>query len=133
VCGPWKLERYHDPKLNTWRMYSNRGGSDDLALLRRVVLVQVLQAVLRDGEDPAAKRPRALVAEVAEAPVRLEKRLLEHVVGGQPRAQQGSHAQLDPHLEPSLQPPEQPREGLGILPGFPRDALGVRLVVVTHG
>jgi hypothetical protein len=32
VCGPSNLNRYNDPHLNTWRMYSNRGGSDDLAL-----------------------------------------------------------------------------------------------------
>jgi uncharacterized protein YyaL (SSP411 family) len=33
VCGPSNLSRYNDPGLNTWRMYSNRGGSDDLALV----------------------------------------------------------------------------------------------------
>jgi hypothetical protein len=32
VCGPSNLSRYNDPNLNTWRIYSNRGGSDDLAL-----------------------------------------------------------------------------------------------------
>jgi hypothetical protein len=32
ACGPSNLSRYNDPNLNTWRMYSNRGGSDDLAL-----------------------------------------------------------------------------------------------------
>jgi hypothetical protein len=32
ACGPSNLNRYNDPNLNTWRMYSNRGGSDDLAL-----------------------------------------------------------------------------------------------------
>ena len=32
VCGPSNLSRYNDPNLNTWRLYSNRGGSDDLAL-----------------------------------------------------------------------------------------------------
>jgi hypothetical protein len=32
VCGPSNLSRYNDPNLKTWRMYSNRGGSDDLAL-----------------------------------------------------------------------------------------------------
>jgi hypothetical protein len=32
VCGPSNLQRYNDPNLNVWRMYSNRGGSDDLAL-----------------------------------------------------------------------------------------------------
>jgi hypothetical protein len=32
ACGPSNLGRYNDPNLNTWRMYSNRGGSDDLAL-----------------------------------------------------------------------------------------------------
>jgi len=32
VCGPSNLKRYNDPALDTWRMYSNRGGCDDLAL-----------------------------------------------------------------------------------------------------
>jgi hypothetical protein len=32
VCGPSNLARYNDPGLNAWRTYSNRGGSDDLAL-----------------------------------------------------------------------------------------------------
>lgn len=32
VAGPASLERYQDKRLNTWRMYSNRGGSAELAL-----------------------------------------------------------------------------------------------------
>lgn len=50
VCGPSKLERYNDPNLNTWRMYSNRGGSDDLAL----ALLQYWFAVTGKTGAPAA-------------------------------------------------------------------------------
>lgn len=32
ACGPPLLERYSDNRVNTWRMYSNRGGSAELAL-----------------------------------------------------------------------------------------------------
>jgi len=32
VCGPPLLERYSDDRANTWRLYSNRGGSTELAL-----------------------------------------------------------------------------------------------------
>lgn len=40
VCGPPLLERYQDGRVDTWRLYSNRGGSADLALaLLRLHLV----------------------------------------------------------------------------------------------
>ncbi len=32
VCGPPLLERYSDDRVNTWRLYSNRGGSAELAV-----------------------------------------------------------------------------------------------------
>lgn len=32
VCGPPSVLRYRDPNVDAWRTYSNRGGSDDLAL-----------------------------------------------------------------------------------------------------
>jgi len=32
VCGPPLLERYSDGRVNAWRLYSNRGGSAELAL-----------------------------------------------------------------------------------------------------
>ena len=45
VCGPSPLARYKAPGLNTWRLYSNRGGSPNLALsLLRLHLVSA-------GED----------------------------------------------------------------------------------
>ncbi len=41
VCGMPTVPRYCDPKINVWRTYSNRGGSDDLALaILRVSLVR---------------------------------------------------------------------------------------------
>jgi len=40
VCGEPTVPRYRDPKANVWRLYSNRGGSNDLALaMLRVHLV----------------------------------------------------------------------------------------------
>ncbi len=40
VCGPPLLERYQDENVDTWRLYSNRGGSAQLALaLLRLHLV----------------------------------------------------------------------------------------------
>ncbi|NQT11327.1 MAG: hypothetical protein HQ582_01170, partial [Planctomycetes bacterium] len=45
VCGPSNLGRYQDENLNTWRIYSNRGGSDDLAL------ALVKYHLVRSGEE----------------------------------------------------------------------------------
>jgi hypothetical protein len=52
VCGPPLLERYQDDRLDTWSMYSNRGGSAQLALsLLRLHLI-------RQGKpDPADDNP----------------------------------------------------------------------------
>jgi hypothetical protein len=48
VCGVPTVERYRDPDVNVWRTYSNRGGSDDLALA-------VLRAYLvREGKHDVA-------------------------------------------------------------------------------
>lgn len=45
VAGPSLLDRYRDKRLNPWRVYSNRGGSVELALsLLRLTLV-------RDGKN----------------------------------------------------------------------------------
>jgi hypothetical protein len=45
VCGPALLDRYQDKRLDTWKMYSNRGGSAELAIaLLRLYLV-------REGEQ----------------------------------------------------------------------------------
>ena len=54
VCGPSPLERYRDRNLDTWRLYSNRGGSPDLAL----ALLRV-HAVGNGGSDPAEDNPMA--------------------------------------------------------------------------
>jgi len=48
VCGVPTVGRYRDPDVNVWRTYSNRGGSDDLALaVLRMHLV-------RDGKSDVA-------------------------------------------------------------------------------
>ncbi len=44
VCGEPTVPRYRDPRVDVWRTYSNRGGSDDLALaVLRVHLVRTGQ------------------------------------------------------------------------------------------
>jgi len=40
VCGPPILKRYQDSRVDTWKLYSNRGGSPELGLaLLRLILV----------------------------------------------------------------------------------------------
>ncbi len=54
VCGPPLLERYQDKRIDTWRVYCNRGGSAELGLtLLRLHLVASGQ------EDPAMDNPMA--------------------------------------------------------------------------
>lgn len=49
VCGVPTVDRYRDPKIDVWRTYSNRGGSDDLALaVLRVCLA-------REGKSDVAE------------------------------------------------------------------------------
>ena len=44
VCGQPTVPRYRDPRVDVWRTYSNRGGSDDLALaVLRVYLARAGQ------------------------------------------------------------------------------------------
>ncbi len=52
VCGPPLLERYQDKRVDTWRLYCNRGGSAELGLaLLRLHLVALGQ------EDPVVDNP----------------------------------------------------------------------------
>ena len=54
VCGPPLLERYQDKRVNTWRLYCNRGGSPELGLtLLRLHLVATGQ------EDLVVDNPMA--------------------------------------------------------------------------
>ena len=52
VAGPALLERYQDKRVNTWRMYSNRGGSAELALA--ILRLNLLQERKKDiiGDNP---------------------------------------------------------------------------------
>ena len=46
VCGVPTVGRYRDPNVDVWRTYSNRGGSDDLALA--VLRVHLLRQEKKD-------------------------------------------------------------------------------------
>ena len=54
VCGPPLLDRYRDKRVDTWRLYCNRGGSAELglALLR-------LHLVASGQQDPVVDNPMA--------------------------------------------------------------------------
>ena len=50
VCGPPLLQRYQDERVDTWRLYSNRGGSAELGVdLLRLHLVTTGQEDLVEG------------------------------------------------------------------------------------
>jgi len=52
VAGVPAVTRYRDPALDGWRMYSNRGGSAELALA-----ILRLELVSFGGDDPSDDNP----------------------------------------------------------------------------